>query len=98
MRHCQGGSFVSTSPVRSPNTPRGKHGWVVRRRTTGLFMQRNGTYWKLDTAEVFPTAHAAYQEAAENEEIYSLACAREQLQREYAARLQARVGEREGRG
>jgi hypothetical protein len=75
---------VSTSPVRSPNTPRGKHGWVVRRRTTGLFMQRNGTYWKLDTAEVFSTAHQAYEAAFEDGEIYSLALAWEL------------VGEREG--
>jgi hypothetical protein len=48
-------------------------------------MQRNGTYWKLDTAEVFSTAHQAYEAAFEDGEIYSLALAWEL------------VGEREGR-
>jgi hypothetical protein len=89
-------------PVRSPNTPRGKHGYVVVRGGlfyTGLPFPRAVTA-DPRAAAVYDTAHEAEVlcRDVQGDAVYSLPLALEEAQRGLAHRLQARVGEREGRG
>lgn len=80
---------ASPAPVRSPTTPRGKHGYVVH-ADTGAWLMPDG-YWTNDLrrAKVFATADEASKDRngdPSETAVYSLALVR-QL-----------VGEREGRG